>query len=108
MLREFFLLMRRKVATKLARRSTVINDIPQSFAILSRREFAITETELKLMAPAAIMGLSSRPKKGVSHKLLVGASASVVPAVVIHQRVSQHSIKPRHHAFLVLDLLALL
>lgn len=42
------------------------NYIPQSFAVLSRREFAITDTELKLMAPAAIIGLSSRPKKGKS------------------------------------------
>jgi hypothetical protein len=29
-----------------------------------RKAFAITETELKLMAAAAIMGLSNRPKAG--------------------------------------------
>lgn len=30
----------------------------------SRKAFAITETELKLIAAAAIMGLSSKPKNG--------------------------------------------
>lgn len=37
---------------------------PQSDALRMRREFKITETELRLMAAAAIMGLSSTPKEG--------------------------------------------
>jgi hypothetical protein len=35
-----------------------------SFTRPSLREFPITETELKLIAAAAIMGLNSNPKKG--------------------------------------------
>ena len=35
-----------------------------SFALLSLREFRITDTELKLMAAAAIIGLSKIPKNG--------------------------------------------
>ncbi len=35
-----------------------------NFAVLRRREFAITDTELKLMAAAAIIGLKSSPKNG--------------------------------------------
>ena len=35
-----------------------------SFTFLSRSAFAITDTELKLIAAAAIIGLSSRPKNG--------------------------------------------
>jgi predicted DNA binding protein len=35
-----------------------------SFARPSLREFPITETELKLIAAAAIMGLSNSPKNG--------------------------------------------
>ena len=37
---------------------------PQSGALRSRRALAITETELKLIAALASMGLSSQPKKG--------------------------------------------
>jgi hypothetical protein len=35
-----------------------------SFTILRRREFEITDTELKLIAAAARIGLSRMPKKG--------------------------------------------
>jgi len=35
-----------------------------SFALRRRSELPITETELKLMAAAAIMGLKSSPKNG--------------------------------------------
>jgi hypothetical protein len=35
-----------------------------NFALRRRRALAITETELKLIAAAAKMGLSSRPKNG--------------------------------------------
>ena len=35
-----------------------------NFGLRRRRALVITETELKLMAAAAKMGLSSRPKKG--------------------------------------------
>ena len=37
---------------------------PQSAALRKRRAFEITETELKLMAAAAIIGLSKSPKNG--------------------------------------------
>lgn len=33
-------------------------------AVLKRSEFAITDTELKLIAAAAIIGLNSNPKNG--------------------------------------------
>jgi len=36
----------------------------QIFALRKRNAFTITDTELKLMAAAAIIGLSSRPKNG--------------------------------------------
>lgn len=36
----------------------------QRRTVLSRSAFVITETELKLMAAAAIIGLSSKPKNG--------------------------------------------
>ncbi len=35
-----------------------------SFTFRKRSEFVITETELKLMAAAARIGLSNRPKNG--------------------------------------------
>jgi hypothetical protein len=35
-----------------------------SFALRSRRAFAMTDTELKLMAAPAMIGLSSQPKNG--------------------------------------------
>ena len=38
----------------------------------SRSEFAITETELKLIAAAAIIGLSSNPKNGYSTPAATG------------------------------------
>ena len=37
---------------------------PYSLVLRNLKAFAITETELKLIAKAAIMGLSSRPAKG--------------------------------------------
>jgi hypothetical protein len=37
---------------------------PSIFALLSRSAFPITETDEKLIAAAAIIGLSSRPKNG--------------------------------------------
>lgn len=45
---------------------------PQSAMRRSRREFEITETELKLMAAAARIGLSSRPKNGYSTPAAMG------------------------------------
>lgn len=38
--------------------------VDYSFTPRSRKEFPITETELKLIAAAAIMGLSNNPKNG--------------------------------------------
>ena len=35
-----------------------------SFTFLNRKAFPITETELKLIAAPAIIGLNSKPKKG--------------------------------------------
>ncbi len=37
---------------------------PYNFSLLSRRALLTTDTELKLMAAAAIIGLSNRPKAG--------------------------------------------
>ena len=44
--------------------SVRIYPVPYSFTFRKRSEFVITETELKLMAAAARIGLSNRPKKG--------------------------------------------
>ena len=44
----------------------------QSFELRSRSAFVITETELKLMAAAARMGLSSTPKNGYSTPAAMG------------------------------------
>ena len=38
--------------------------ILHSFALLNLRAFVITDTELKLIAAAAMMGESSKPKNG--------------------------------------------
>ena len=46
--------------------------VPQSFTFLNRRELAITDTELKLIAAAARMGLSSMPKNGYSTPAAIG------------------------------------
>ncbi len=49
----------------LARDDTVsVGSHVYNSTFLSRSEFVITETELKLMAAAAITGLNSKPKKG--------------------------------------------
>ena len=42
----------------------VCMQIDQSSSFLSRRAFAITETELRVMAALAIIGLRRMPKKG--------------------------------------------
>jgi hypothetical protein len=42
------------------------------FTFLKRKEFAITDTELKLMATAAIIGDNSRPKNGYSTPAATG------------------------------------
>ena len=44
----------------------------QSFIVRSRSALLITETELRLMAAPAIIGLSSKPKKGYSRPAATG------------------------------------
>ena len=44
----------------------------QMRAFRKRSEFAITETELKLIAAAAIIGLSNRPKNGYRTPAAIG------------------------------------
>jgi hypothetical protein len=39
-------------------------DLPHNAILLSRRAFAITDTELNVIAALAIMGLSTIPKYG--------------------------------------------
>ena len=46
--------------------------LPQISARLRRSELAITDTELKLIAAAAIIGLSSRPNTGYSTPAAIG------------------------------------
>src|SRR4029453_7248809 len=43
-----------------------------SFTLRNRRAFAITETELKLIAAPAIIGLRSKPKNGYSRPAAIG------------------------------------
>ncbi len=57
-------LMADKVKVKSDRQECPSHTSGYSFAWRRRRALVITETELKLMAAAAKMGLSSRPKKG--------------------------------------------
>jgi hypothetical protein len=45
---------------------------PHNFCDRSRSALAITDTELKLMAAAAIIGLSRMPKKGYSTPAAIG------------------------------------
>ena len=47
------------------------------FARHSRKALLITDTELKLMAAAAIIGESSRPKKGYSTPAITGAPGAL-------------------------------
>jgi hypothetical protein len=49
----------------------------QSANCRNRSEFAITETELKLMAAAAIMGLKSRPKTGYATPAAIGTPSAL-------------------------------
>ena len=48
-------------------------------AFLSRNEFPITETELKLIASAAIIGESSNPKAGYSTPAAIGIPSTLYP-----------------------------
>src|SRR6185369_7426981 len=52
--------------------TTIVNQCHPSFVVLSRRAFAITDTELKLIAAAAIIGLSNTPKTGYSTPAAIG------------------------------------
>ena len=51
--------------------------VPYSFNFRSRSEFVITETELRLMAAAARIGLSSRPKNGYSTPAAIGTPSEL-------------------------------
>ena len=51
--------------------------IPYIFVLLNLKEFAITETELKLIAAAAIIGLSKRPKAGYKTPAATGTPAAL-------------------------------
>ena len=48
-----------------------------SFNLRKRREFAITETELKLMAAAARIGLSNSPKNGYRTPAAMGTPSEL-------------------------------
>ncbi len=47
-------------------------DRSQILAVLSRKAFVMTETELRLIAAAAIMGLSSNPVNGYKAPAAIG------------------------------------
>ena len=49
----------------------------QSWTCRNRSEFVITETELKLIAAAATMGLSRRPKTGYSTPAAIGTPSEL-------------------------------
>lgn len=48
-----------------------------SFKFRSRNAFAITETELKLIAKAAIIGESNSPKKGYKTPAAIGIPSTL-------------------------------
>ena len=48
-----------------------------SLIFLNRSAFVITETELKLMAKAAIMGESKTPKKGYRTPAAIGTPSTL-------------------------------
>jgi hypothetical protein len=48
-----------------------------SFMVLSRREFVITEAELRLMAAAASTGLNNKPKNGYSTPAAIGTPSAL-------------------------------
>jgi hypothetical protein len=49
----------------------------QSFTLRNRSAFAITETELNVMAALAIIGLSSKPKNGYSAPAAIGTPSKL-------------------------------
>lgn len=49
----------------------------QSFTFRNRSEFVITDTELKLIAAAAMMGLSSHPKNGYRIPAAIGTPSEL-------------------------------
>jgi hypothetical protein len=51
--------------------------VPYNFKFLNRNAFAITETELKLIANAAIIGESKRPKKGYKTPAAIGIPSTL-------------------------------
>ena len=48
-----------------------------SFTFRKRSEFVITETELKLIAAAAKIGLNNKPKKGYSTPAAMGTPSEL-------------------------------
>ena len=48
-----------------------------SFTFRKRKAFVTTETELKLMAAAAIIGLNSRPKRGYNTPAAIGTPSAL-------------------------------
>jgi hypothetical protein len=62
--RRYFIAAGERGHDLFASRRPSVRSAIYSFARSSLREFPITETELKLIAAAAIMGLNSNPKKG--------------------------------------------
>ena len=48
-----------------------------SFTLRSRSEFAITDTELKLIAAAARIGLNNNPKNGYSTPAATGTPTAL-------------------------------
>ena len=49
----------------------------KSYLFLSRNALAITDTELKLIAVAAIIGLSRIPKNGYSNQAAIGTPSKL-------------------------------
>lgn len=47
------------------------------FNLLKRREFSITDNELKLIATAAIIGESSTPKSGYNNPAAIGIPSTL-------------------------------
>lgn len=56
---------------------TFLAPAPYSFTRLSRNAFVTTDTELKLMAAAAIIGESSSPKNGYSTPAAIGTPTAL-------------------------------
>lgn len=57
---------------RIVAKTEIINPINYNLTFRNRREFAITDTELKLIAAAAIIGESKIPKTGNNNPAAIG------------------------------------